>query len=201
MTALPYSGPATPLGPSDIAHAASALGCDVAAVKAVLTVETGGLGGFLPDKRPRILFEAAVFHRLTGGEFDDRYPNLSAATWNRKLYRGGAAEYGRLIVAASLDQQAALKSASWGLFQILGLNYRTAGYASVDGFVAAMIESEANHLAAFVAFAKANGLDKHLCCCDWPAFARAYNGPLFASNKYDSRLQTAFAAAAGNPVA
>ena len=53
--ALEFSGPATPLDDAAIASAANKLGCEVAAVRAVVDVESGG--GFLPDGRPKILFE------------------------------------------------------------------------------------------------------------------------------------------------
>jgi hypothetical protein len=35
-------------------------------------------------------------------------------------YKGGAGEYSRLEAAMTLDKEAALKSASWGLAQVMG---------------------------------------------------------------------------------
>ncbi len=42
---------------------------------AVLSVETSGCG-YLPDKRPKILFERRVFSRLTGHRFDADDPDM-----------------------------------------------------------------------------------------------------------------------------
>lgn len=47
-----------------IALAAKRLGVDVPTVRAVAEVESNGVG-FLPDGRPKILFERHIFSRLT----------------------------------------------------------------------------------------------------------------------------------------
>ena len=46
---------------SDFKHAAELLGVEVAAIKAVLEVETGNKGGFLAVGKPTILFEGHIF--------------------------------------------------------------------------------------------------------------------------------------------
>src|SRR5437868_4453973 len=117
--ALEFSGPATPMTDAAVEAAAQEIGCPVAAVHAVLDVESRG--GFLPDGRPKILFERAYFCRVTGGKYNQSDPDISAPTWGG--YRGGAAEYDRLEEAIGLDREAALKSASWGAFQIMGNNF------------------------------------------------------------------------------
>ncbi|MGG7377547.1 N-acetylmuramidase domain-containing protein, partial [Escherichia coli] len=40
---------------------------------AVIHVESSG-AGYQADRRPKILFERHVFHRLTGGRFDAAHP-------------------------------------------------------------------------------------------------------------------------------
>jgi LysM repeat protein len=120
----------------DWQRAANSLGVDVAAIKAVAKVEAAGKG-FLSNGSPVILFEAHQFSRLTTGRYDGTHPGISSPKWNRSLYQGGAAEHTRLREAAALDETAALKSASWGKFQIMGFNYKSAGYNSVRDFVKA----------------------------------------------------------------
>ena len=73
---LPFAGAARPLAPSDIAAAAREMGVREEAVTAVMTVETGGVGGFLSDKsgRPRILFESKAFGDHTRTPFR-RFPS------------------------------------------------------------------------------------------------------------------------------
>ncbi len=91
-----------------------------------------------------------------------------------------------------LDRPAALKSASWGAFQILGSNHQAAGYDNVEDFCRGMCESEDRQLEAFVAFVKANRLDDELRRQDWTGFARGYNGPGFRDNRYDEKLAQAY---------
>ena len=183
-----FTGPGTRMSEGDIATAAEALGCEVAAVKAVIDVESRG--GFFADNRPKILFERHVFSRLTGGRFDANHSGISSKTPGG--YTGGPPEYGRLAEAIALDRAAALKSASWGAFQIMGENFGVAGFADVESFVQAMCQSENNQLRAFVGFVRGNGLADELQRHDWAGFARGYNGPNFKKNNYDAKLAAAF---------
>lgn len=196
---IPFSGAARPLGAADLNYVATFLGCELAAVKAVLIVETGGVGGFLADGsgRPRILFESHLFSRATGGRYDTTNPDISVPAWDRRLYKGGAAEYLRLAKAVELDRKSALESTSWGMFQILGANAKTAGYGDVEAFVAAMATSEFNQLQAFGVFCQRQGLAAVLRAKDWETFARRYNGPQFQANQYDVKLARAYADALG----
>lgn len=176
----------------DYTAAADALDCDVAAIKAVCEVEAPQ-GGFHADgATPRILFEAHHFSRLTGGRFDASHPHISSRTWNRALYRGGIAEHERLNAAVALDRDAALQSASWGKFQIMGFNFAACGYADVQNFVNAMYRSEGAQLEAFIGFVRANHLDAPLRDHRWADFARGYNGAGYAANAYDSKLAAAW---------
>ncbi len=185
---LEFSGPATPLSDADIESAAKSIGCQVAAVRAVIDVESRG--GFLADGRPKILFERHYFSRLSSRKFDGSNPDISNA--NRGGYKGGPAEYERIARAVKLDRTAALQSASWGSFQIMGSNFKAAGHADVESFVTAMVSGAAGHLHAFVSFVKKNSLADELIRLDWAGFARGYNGPAYAENKYDIKLANAF---------
>lgn len=189
---IEFSGPAQPLRNEDYERVAERLACEVAAIRAVAEVESGGRSGFLPDGRPKILFESRWFHKLTNGAFDQQHPDLSTAVWVRN-YRGGAAEYDRLRAAIALDREAALKSASWGMFQILGVNHAVVGFDNVEAFVKAQLESEGRQLDAFVGFVISNKLDDELRDKRWADFARVYNGPGFAENKYDRKMADAYA--------
>jgi len=184
------------LRPEDIRAAATALRCSRAAVEAVIAVEASG-SGFLDDGRPKILFEAHHFDRLTGGRFRADHPDLSAPTWSaaRAHYVGGAGEWDRLVRAMGLDAIAGMAAASWGAFQIMGFNYDLCGFGSVERFVEAHKRSARDHLDAFVQYVVARGLDTHLAGLDWTAFARGYNGPGYAEHRYHERLAEAYAIA------
>ncbi len=173
--ALEFAGAASPLGPTDIAQAAETLGIEPAAILAVCDVESNG-NGFLPDKRPIILFESHLFGELTRHRWDRAHPGSSTAAWVHNYGAAGAHQYDRLAEAIALDRCAALQSASGGRFQILGRNFKSCGFADVEGYVAAMRTGEAAHLAAFGAFCRASGLLKPLAAHDWRLFALHYNG-------------------------
>jgi hypothetical protein len=190
--------PVLHLTDADFARAAAALNVEVAAVRAIAEVEAAGRG-FLPDGRPQILYEAHIFDRQTQGRHrqarDANGVRLSVPNWDRTLYgRAGAPQHDvRLAGAARLDWAAAHRSCSWGLFQILGTNHAAVGHPVIEGFVAAMHAGAGPHLDAFVGFVQTNRLDGHLRTRDWQAFARGYNGPSFAANRYNQKLATAYA--------
>jgi hypothetical protein len=78
------------------------------------------------------------------------------------------------------------------------MNHAAAGFDDVDAFVAAMNRNEAAQLDAFAAFLVGTRSGGHslrdlLAARDWPAFARAYNGPGYRQNRYDEKLARAYA--------
>jgi hypothetical protein len=169
--------------------AAESLGCEVAAIQAVAEVESRG-DGFLPDNRPKILFERHIFSRYTNRKFDAKYPDISARSTGG--YQGGGKEYARLEKAYRLDADAALMSASWGRFQIMGFNFKACGCKTVREYVESVKQSEDNQLLHFVGFCKSNHLDDELRDKRWADFARKYNGPAYAKNQYDIKMAKAY---------
>lgn len=176
----------------DFKDAAERLGCDAAAIKAVCKVEAPK-GGFNPDGTPTTLFEGHKFHAFTGGTFAKQAPDLSYPKWTRIYYgKTWQAEQDRIQRAMKLDREAAIKSASWGKFQIMGLNYELAGFDTLQAFVNAMYAGEREQLLAFCSFIEKAGLLAPLRRLDWANFARRYNGPSYAANEYDTKLATAY---------
>ena len=175
---------------SDMLKAAQELQVPVAVIKAVCEVEAPR-GGFLPTGEPIILFERHIFSRLTNRRYDARHPDISNKSPGG--YGPSSAQHARLQKAVRLDRLAALKSASWGRFQILGLNHVQAGFTSMQDFINAMYRDEQSHLEAFVNFIKNDRrLLNALQNFDWAAFARIYNGPAYRINRYDTKLQLAY---------
>lgn len=191
---------------SDLVQASARLGVPIAAVYALNEVESNGRG-FLDNGKPVILFERHVmFDRLqlvrSSGDDQEQLhqraeqlakqvPNLV----NPKAggYIGGSAEHQRLAQARQLDDIAALESASWGGFQVMGYHWQRLGYSSVHDFVAAMNRSEADHLEAFVRYIEADAnLLKALKAQKWATVAKLYNGPNYQRNLYDVKLERAF---------
>jgi N-acetylmuramidase len=183
-------GPKLGISEEYYAKAAATLKVEIEAIKAVAEVETKS-GAFDTLGRPTILFERHYFHRFTAGKFAAANPDIS------KKSAGGygkfSAQYPKLERAYKLDPEAALKSASWGKFQIMGANHASAGFSSVFAFVASMMHSEANHLDAFVRFINASTvLLNALRNKDWTKFASTYNGPGYKKNDYDTKMRDTY---------
>ena len=188
------TGPAT-LTNADFTAAASRIGCEPEVIFAVNAVEAPR-GPFDEFDRPTMLFERHLFHAYTGGIFDEAHPDLSnPVPGGYGLY---SAQYARLCAAFSLDRTAALRATSWGAFQILGDNHAAAGFADPQSFVLAMWAFATNQLSAFTTFILASPrLVAAMQDKAWVAFAKVYNGPCYAVNKYDTKLQAAYEKAVG----
>jgi hypothetical protein len=170
------------LTPEDFSAAAQQLRCTVAVMRAVAAVESRG-AGFDAQGRPVILFERHIFWRETKGAHGlNALSNPSPGGYTK------AREHERLGRAIALDEEAALRSTSWGMFQLMGFNHAACGFGSVQAFVAAMHHSERAQLLAFVAFVIHAGLDGHLRRQQWALFAAGYNGKAYAKNHYDTKL-------------
>jgi len=181
---------------TDLIAAAKRLGVPLASIKAVNQVETTG-PGFLPSGRPVLLFERHVMYRqLTHAGQDaaaaaQRYPQVVSTV--RGGYAGGTTEWHRFQTATQIDPACAIESASWGMFQIMGYHWQALGYASAADFLACMEQSEGQQLEAFVRFIEQDPtLHKALKARKWAEFARRYNGPAYADNHYDIKLERAY---------
>ncbi len=187
---IQFIGKSLPLSDKGLANVREQLGTGTAEVWSILHVETSGCG-FMADRRPKILFERHIFSRETDGSFDGQHSDLSNPEPGG--YGPEATQYDRLAAAIALDEQAALRSASWGIGQIMGFNAKEAGFADIKTMIAAMADSEDNQLVGVANFLKHKRLDTALRGHDWRTFAREYNGPKFEENSYDKKLAAAFA--------
>lgn len=187
------------LSHSDYTDAASQLSCELAAVYAAVRVEAGG-DGFLPDGRCDILFERHRFYAAVeqkygtskAKEMQSTHPTICNPLAGG--YLGGAREWDRMAVAEGIDAMCAHASASWGMFQVMGSNYKLSGWDSLQQFVADMMSSERQQLRAFVGFIKSQaGLLRALQQRDWATYARLYNGANYVVNHYDTRMAVAYA--------
>lgn len=186
--------------PSDAAfrRVASRLRVELASIKAVSIVEAGTEGAFLITNEPTALYEAHIFSKLTNHKFDGyRMPGvaldwgiLSRRKWHPGTYGPVSKQHERIAAAAKLDRDAALQSASWGLFQIMGMNYKLAGYTSLQYFINAMYRSADDHLEAFanVILTMDQRLAPALREKNWPLFSSIYNGPGYKKTKHHIRM-------------
>jgi len=196
---MEFVGTGQPMTKASMEAALSLLGLDPSAdmpvLWSVLSVESRGFG-FLSDRRPKILFERHIFFRETGGRFAAEAPDICAKSGGG--YVGGGAEFDRLARALALcrandlGDEPALRSASWGLGQVMGFNAIAAGFRSACDLVEQMQLSEAAQLAGMAGFIRSQNLGAKLRARDWTGFARAYNGASFWQNQYDVKLRSAF---------
>jgi hypothetical protein len=92
-----------------------------------------------------------------------------------------------------LDFDAAIRATSWGQFQILGDNYKAAGFKSPSEFMFAQMRNDGSQASTFATFIKRSTIrTESLQNHNWSRFARNYNGPGYKANKYDTKLKTAY---------
>lgn len=187
-----FKGRAKRIDDIDLPRLGYQIGVGEDEIHAFIDVETRG-SGFDSHGRPRILFERHKFYKFLPD--DKKSAGLKSGLANPSVggYGKESEQYDKLHRAMAIDEQAALKSCSWGLSQIMGFNYALAGYDSVDEMILAFMDDEENHLQGAVNFIIANDLDDDLRNHDWAGFARGYNGSGYRRNRYDEKLAAAYA--------
>jgi hypothetical protein len=194
------------LGNATLVAAAERLGVELAAIYAVNEVESLG-EGFLANGKPKVLYERHImYNRLAVPHDQDdnvaelkRHADELAAAHPHLVnprpggYIGGAGEHQRLAQARMLDANCADESTSWGCFQVMGYHWQRLGYPNLADFVARMHRNENEHFEAFVRFIETDPvLHKALKGKKWAQFAKLYNGPAYARNLYDVKLERAY---------
>lgn len=224
----------TEIAETDWKQTAGLLICDQNVLKAIAQVESGGRSAFWRLNKadganiPAIMYERHYFSRLTKGRYDNSHPDISWPTGYRlkkqlgstdkkmhdgtvqvsDIYSDYACSYLRLINAFKLDPNAALRSCSWGKFQIMGDNFVGCSVDNIKDFVIAMCTSELGQIKLLAGFIqkkpavwkdrKNHALGKHLSLWeavktkDWPMIAYNYNGPSYKTYKYDDQLKGAY---------
>lgn len=184
---------------SDYLDVASRLGVEVAAMKAIVDIETGTYRkGLNPDDTPVINFDLKVFRSLAArrkinlANYTKTHPLVFASPDIKRFGSQQAAQHARLKQAMDIDSVTAIEATFWGMFQIGGFNWRRCGTESPQEFVDKMSNTERDQLDLFAVFIADTGLDKHLRTKNWQAFARAYNGPSYAKRGYHTRMASAY---------
>ena len=196
-----FVGATQPLSLAGLSSALNTLGLPAnqgAYIWAIAEVETAGVTqgfGFRQDRRPQILFERHKFRDFTGGQFNQKAPDVSGPPGG---YGSLAGQYTRLekavdlCVMNGLSIEPALKATSWGMGQVMGFNHLGAGFPTAAAMVDAFKDSEDKQVLGQAAFLVANHLDECLREQDWQTFAAGYNGPHYWQNQYDVKLAQQF---------
>jgi hypothetical protein len=195
-----FKGNAIQLEDRDLPRIAAAIGCGEDEVHMLMDVEAAG-DGFDDQKRPKMLFEPNIFYRELGpGAKRDRAvkEGLAYPSWKKGYPKDS---YPRLLKAMAIDEAAALRSASWGASQILGDNFKLAGYASIYDLVNGFCDDEDDHIEAMIAFVKSTNIDddlRRLAALKRPTtpddcriIAKTYNGSGYEKNGYHTKMAAA----------
>lgn len=198
---FPYAASirAQALNETDYREVAAELGVDVAAIKAVVDIETGrNRRGFNADESPVINFDLKVFRALASRRnidltnYTKTHPLVFSAPDVKRFGSQQAAQHARLQQAMEIDSLTAIESTFWGMFQIGGFNWKRCGTSSPAEFVELMSKNERDQLELFAAFITNTGLKSYLENKNWTAFARGYNGPSYAARGYHTRLAASY---------
>jgi len=188
---LSFRGAAKRLDDIDLPRIGARIGVGEDEIHAFMDVEAAG-SGFDSQGRPKMLFEPHVFWRNLSGakRVAASQKGLAYPKWGEKPYPKDS--YSRLIEAIGIDRSAAIMASSWGLTQILAENHREAGYATPEAMVDAFCQDEESHLEATVMLLVSMGIDDDLKAHRWQTVARVWNGPGYARNQYDVKLDRAY---------
>jgi hypothetical protein len=188
---MDFIGRAKRLDDIDLPKLGSKIGVGEDELHAFMDVEASG-SGFDSKGRPKMLFEPHIFYKLLPDGLRSMAvgQGLAYAKWGQQPYPTDS--YPRLRAAMAIHETIAMKSASWGLGQILGSNHVLVGYDTVQNMVTAFMDDEEHHLKAIIDYLIATGIDDDLREHRWEQVARVYNGPSYAKHNYHGRMAAAF---------
>lgn len=175
----------------DFRLVAGELGVEVAAIKAVVSIEAGAqMKGFWAPGVPVINFDRSMYNRFASKA------KVKTGSKGEKVPSGlsgyALREWTQLVNARKVNCQGANLGTFWGMFQIGGFNYKMCGCESIEEFVRLMSDSELEQLELFAAFITNSGMLPALKAKDWATFARKYNGASYARRGYHTRMAAAY---------
>lgn len=188
----------TQLTDSDYIRVAAELEIEPAVLHAVVDIEAGKEHrGFASPGVPVINFDKSIFTRFLRKKGISVRKHISSEAFGsvnvRKYGNYSKAQFARLEAGRKIDKDLANMATFWGMFQIGGFNWKKCGASSIDEFVFQMSYSEEMQLELFARFVKNSGMLPALKAKNWRSFAKAYNGPRYASRGYHVRLANAYA--------
>lgn len=176
---------------TDFRMVAVELGVEVAAIKAVVSIEAGtAMKGFWAPGVPVINFDRAMYNRFRAKATDKRGAKGEKVPPGLTGY--ALSEWTQLINARKINAQGANMGTFWGMFQIGGFNYKLCGCKSVDEMARLMAHSELEQLELFAAFITNAGMLQDLKAKNWAGFARKYNGASYARRGYHTKMAAAY---------
>lgn len=181
----------TSLSEEDFRIVAEELGVEVAAIKAVVSIEAGShMRGFAAPGVPIVNFDASMY-KTYGPKAPDKKGDPNAKVPDG-LSGSQLKKWTRLTNAMKQNAEGAMMGTFWGMFQIGGFHYKKCGCKDVREFVRVMSESEFSQLELFAKFITASGMLPDLKSKNWAGFARKYNGASYAKKGYHTKMANAY---------
>jgi len=177
---------------SIIKNLARDMSVEEAALLAVLEVESSGethINHLVP-----IRWEGHYFWRLLPAHLRDKARLQGLAHPRSQAIKNPgsmAARYRLLDRARAIDEEAALKSISMGVGQVMGAHAEKLGFTNVFEMwdINQSAEGQYETVARYIKhFGLVDELQEH----NWAGFARAYNGPAYAKHGYDRKIAAAY---------
>lgn len=204
---------------------AAQFGISLPMLQAFLEVESAG-SGFFADwhgrQRIKIQFEPHWFKRLLPGHILQNIYDLWDKQEKGQVKLNGAqklllhnwqiavlnkvdvqqAEWQSFNCAFAIDQDAAMKSASWGLGQVMGFNHESLGFETVGEMVEAFKKNEYEQVKGMLNYLKnKRGMMDAIKSLNWNKVAELYNGSNYAAGGYHLKLAKAYVKHSKNTVA
>ena len=175
----------------------AAEGTQPAALLAVAIVETRAvpLAHFDGRSEPLIRFEGHYYDRLLPKAERARARALGLASPKAGAVRNPASQPGRWRLfdrAAAIDPEAAAGAVSWGLCQVMGAHWKRLGFAGAVDLARTARASPDGQFLIGARFLGIGRLADRLAAGDFAGFARRYNGPAYAQNRYDAKIRAAY---------
>lgn len=189
--------PVRPIPQATIDAIRDVAGDDEIEMLALVSVETNGVG-CEDDGTPVFLCEPATFYnQLPEAKRNAALrAGIAARKWSRRLYgpqKTHALRVKLLGQMVAMDEDAAYRSISMGIGQVMGFHAEELGFGSAKGMWEAWASDLDAQLRGMLAVAVKQGVIAALKARKWAVAARAYNGSQFRQNAYDTKLATAFA--------
>lgn len=188
--------------PIELEIFSSRLGCTARQLRAVGIVESRG-SGWNNSGHPTNLYERHyMFKRLGVKIASKRVVGSLLSLSNSGGYTIDSDKDGlndsweKLVEGAKINPVAAFESCSWGKFQVMGAWWKKLGYATVYDMVYSMVNSEAGHYEVLCRYVLSFNLAPAMRALSTSpetcrAFAKGYNGPLYAKGEYHIKLARA----------
>lgn len=182
---------------SEIISSSEQMGIDPATILALAEIESGGRFFHSVNGRqePAIRFEGHYFDRRLNATTRKLARDAGISSPVAGRIRNPSSQQKRwelLARAMKFNYQAALESTSWGIGQVMGAHWQWLSYNSIDDFVKTARSGAQGQIELMLQYIIKADLIDTLSSQDWRSFARRYNGPNYAKNQYDLKLEASW---------